>query len=76
MNKDFEECVKNAEKGDFINFNPTYDSATSNFNSYTKTIICVRLKLKETLIQMVKKGKVEELIITNSKIREVLKNKN
>jgi len=34
--KDFEESVKNAKKGDFIYFDPPYDSDTSTFNSYTE----------------------------------------
>ncbi len=33
---DFEDSVKNATKGDFIYFDPPYDSDTSTFNSYTE----------------------------------------
>lgn len=33
---DFEEAVKTAKKGDFIYFDPPYDSETSTFNSYTE----------------------------------------
>ena len=33
---DFEESVKNAKKGDFVYFDPPYDSDTSTFNSYTE----------------------------------------
>ena len=33
---DFEESVKSAKKGDFIYFDPPYDSDTSTFNSYTE----------------------------------------
>ena len=33
---DFEECVKNAKKGDFVYFDPPYDSDTHTFNSYTE----------------------------------------
>ena len=33
---DFEESVKGAKKGDFIYFDPPYDSETSTFNSYTE----------------------------------------
>ena len=36
MSVDFEEAVKNAKKGDFIYFDPPYDSETSTFNSYTE----------------------------------------
>ena len=33
---DFEESVKDAKKGDFIYFDPPYDSDTTTFNSYTE----------------------------------------
>jgi DNA adenine methylase len=33
---DFEESVKTAKKGDFIYFDPPYDSDTTTFNSYTE----------------------------------------
>ena len=33
---DFEESVKKAKKGDFVYFDPPYDSDTSTFNSYTE----------------------------------------
>jgi len=36
LNVDFEEAVKSAKKGDFIYFDPPYDSETSTFNSYTE----------------------------------------
>jgi len=36
LNIDFEEAVKEAKKGDFIYFDPPYDSETSTFNSYTE----------------------------------------
>ena len=36
MSVDFEEAVKNAKKGDFVYFDPPYDSDTSTFNSYTE----------------------------------------
>lgn len=36
LSTDFEDCVKNAKKGDFIYFDPPYDSDTSTFNSYTE----------------------------------------
>ena len=34
--KDFELAVKDAKKGDFIYFDPPYDSDTTTFNSYTE----------------------------------------
>ena len=36
LNIDFEESVKEAKEGDFIYFDPPYDSETSTFNSYTE----------------------------------------
>ena len=33
---DFEDAVSTAKKGDFIYFDPPYDSDTSTFNSYTE----------------------------------------
>lgn len=35
-NEDFEKSVKTAKKGDFVYFDPPYDSNTSTFNSYTE----------------------------------------
>lgn len=36
LSTDFEDSVKDAKKGDFIYFDPPYDSDTSTFNSYTE----------------------------------------
>ncbi len=36
LNTDFAESVKNAKKGDFIYFDPPYDSDTETFTSYTE----------------------------------------
>lgn len=36
LSVDFEEAVKNAKKGDFVYFDPPYDSDTGTFNSYTE----------------------------------------
>ena len=36
LNEDFETAVSTAQKGDFIYFDPPYDSDTSTFNSYTE----------------------------------------
>ena len=36
LSTDFEEAVKDAKKGDFIYFDPPYDSDTSTFNDYTE----------------------------------------
>ena len=37
LSVDFEDAVKNAKKGDFIYFDPPYDSDTSTFTNYTKS---------------------------------------
>ena len=36
LSVDFEEAVKTAKKGDFIYFDPPYDSEKNIFNSYTE----------------------------------------
>lgn len=36
LSTDFEESVKTAKKGDFIYFDPPYDSDTNTFNDYTE----------------------------------------
>lgn len=36
LSTDFEEVVKEAKKGDFVYFDPPYDSDTNTFNSYTE----------------------------------------
>ena len=36
LNGDFEKAVESAQKGDFIYFDPPYDSDTSTFTSYTE----------------------------------------
>ncbi len=36
MSTDFEEAVSTAKKGDFVYFDPPYDSETETFNSYTE----------------------------------------
>ena len=36
LNVDFEDSVKDAQKADFIYYDPPYDSETSIFNSYTE----------------------------------------
>ena len=112
LSTDFEEAVKDAKKGDFIYFDPPYDSDTSTFNSYTedgfgkeeqKRLARVYKKLadkgcyvmlsnhntklvnelyKEFNINVIeakrninsngaKRGKVEEVIITNYKNNKV-----
>ena len=36
LSVDFEEAVQSAKKGDFVYFDPPYDSDTNTFNSYTE----------------------------------------
>lgn len=36
LSVDFEEAVRDAKKGDFVYFDPPYDSDTGTFNSYTE----------------------------------------
>ena len=36
LSVDFEEALKDAKKGDFVYFDPPYDSDTNTFNSYTE----------------------------------------
>ena len=36
MSVDFEDAVKEAKRGDFVYFDPPYDSDTKTFNSYTE----------------------------------------
>ena len=105
---DFEEAVKEAKRGDFIYFDPPYDSDTSSFNNYTENgfgkeeqkrlakvfkeldkkgcyvmlsnhnTILVNELYKDYFIHVIsakrninsngkKRGKVEEVIITNYK---------
>lgn len=36
MSVDFEDAVREAKRGDFVYFDPPYDSDTKTFNSYTE----------------------------------------
>ena len=74
---DFEESVKDAKKGDFVYFDPPYDSDTKTFNSYTDhNTLLVNKLYQDYYIHHIeakrninskgsKRGKVEEVIITN-----------
>lgn len=55
---DFEECVKDAKKGDFVYFDPPYDSDTSTFNNYTETGFNKdeQRRLAKVFIELDKKG--------------------
>lgn len=58
MNVDFEEAVKDAKKGDFIYFDPPYDSDTHTFNSYTEEGFGKKdhIRLANTFKELDKKG--------------------
>lgn len=55
---DYESVVKSATKGDFIYFDPPYDSDTTTFNSYTKEGFnkSEQKRLAEVFKQLDKKG--------------------
>lgn len=40
LNDDFEKAVKTAKKGDFVYFDPPYDTLNDSFTSYTKNGFC------------------------------------
>lgn len=76
---DFEEAVKNAKKGDFIYFDPPYDSDTSTFNSYTEDGFGKeeQVRLFELFEKLDKKGCYIMLSNHNTKlIRDLYKNYN
>ena len=114
-NVDFEESVKSAGKGDFVYFDPPYDSETTTFNSYTETgfgkeeqrrlaMVFKELDKRGVYVMLSnhntslvnelyrdynihiikakrninsngkKRGKVEEVIITNYKNKEIFEN--
>ena len=58
MNVDFEESVKDAKKGDFIYFDPPYDSDTHTFNNYTEEGFGKKdhIRLANTFKELDKKG--------------------
>lgn len=79
LSTDFEEAVKNAKKGDFIYFDPPYDSDTSTFNSYTEDGFGKdeQVRLFELFEKLDKKGCYIILSNHNTKlIRDLYKNYN
>ena len=79
LSTDFEEAVKNAKKGDFIYFDPPYDSDTSTFNSYTEDGFGKeeQVRLFELFEKLDKKGCYIMLSNHNTKlIRDLYKNAN
>ncbi len=79
LSTDFEEAVKNAKKGDFVYFDPPYDSDTSTFNSYTEDGFGKeeQVRLFELFEKLDKKGCYIMLSNHNTKlIRDLYKNYN
>ena len=79
ISTDFEEAVKNAKKGDFIYFDPPYDSDTTTFNSYTDGGFGKeeQIRLFNLFEQLDKKGCYIMLSNHNTKlIRDLYKNYN
>ena len=79
LSTDFEEAVKNAKEGDFIYFDPPYDSDTSTFNSYTEDGFGKeeQVRLFELFEKLDKKGCYIMLSNHNTKlIRDLYKNYN
>lgn len=79
LSTDFEEAVKNAKKGDFIYFDPPYDSDTSTFNSYTEDGFGKeeQVRLFKLFEKLDKKGCYIMLSNHNTKlIRDLYKNYN
>ena len=67
---DFEEAVKNAKKGDFVYFDPPYDSDTATFNSYTEDGFGKeeQVRLSEVFKKKKKKGCLVMLSNHNTKL--------
>ena len=79
LSVDFEEAVKEAKKGDFVYFDPPYDSDTSTFNSYTEDGFGKeeQVRLFELFEKLDKKGCYIMLSNHNTKlIRDLYKNYN
>lgn len=79
LSTDFEEAVKTAKKGDFIYFDPPYDSDTSTFNSYTELGFGKeeQKRLSEVFKELDKKGCYVMLSNYNTKlIKELYKDYN
>lgn len=79
LSTDFEDAVKNAKKGDFVYFDPPYDSDTSTFNSYTEDGFGKeeQVRLFELFEKLDKKGCYIMLSNHNTKlIRDLYKNYN
>lgn len=79
LSTDFEEAVKKAKKGDFIYFDPPYDSDTSTFTSYTENGFSKeeQIRLAELFKELDKRGCYVMLSNYNTKlIKELYKDFN
>ena len=79
LSVDFEESVKKAKKGDFIYFDPPYDSDTSTFNSYTEDGFGKeeQVRLSKVYDELARKGCYVMLSNYNTKlIKELYKDYN
>ena len=58
LNGDFEEAIKTAKKGDFVYFDPPYDTLKDSFTNYTKNGFDknAQIRLFETYKKLDKKG--------------------
>ena len=77
LNCDFEEALKGAKKGDFIYFDPPYDTDGSNFTNYTKKGFNKddQIRLKKIIDSLTNKGC--KCLLSNSNtefIQELYKN--
>lgn len=73
LNSDFEECVKSAQPGDFVYFDPPYIpvNKTSNFTSYTenKFSLLDQYRLRDTINSLTDKNIY--VILSNSCVPEI-----
>ena len=79
LSTDFEDAVKEAKKGDFIYFDPPYDSDTSTFTSYTENGFGKeeQIRLAELFKELDKRGCYVMLSNYNTKlIKELYKDYN
>ena len=77
LSTDFVESVKDAKKGDFIYFDPPYDSDTSTFNSYTENGFGKedQIRLSEAFKELDKRGCFVMLSNYNTElVRDLYKN--
>jgi DNA adenine methylase len=73
LNRDFEQAVKSAKKGDFVYFDPPYHpiSKTANFTDYNSNGFTFddQKRLADVFAKLSKKG--VQLMLSNSKVSEI-----